>query len=221
MRQVVKKERSFYVLVMPRVSAAHLEARRQQILDAARTCFLANGFHATSMHDILREAGLSAGALYRYFPSKNDLMAAIATDALGRIHRVFDPILEADSPPPLDVAFTQLGQAIQRMDDEFGLPRMAVQLWGEAVRSTDLADSLRALIVEIRGLAVRLVRIYQERGEISPTVPAEDIAPIIVGILPGFMLQYVLFGDVDAAMVGQAVRALVGGRLSVADDEPA
>ena len=46
---------------MPRVSEDHLLARRQQILDAARVCFLRDGFHNTSMQDVIAEAGLSVG----------------------------------------------------------------------------------------------------------------------------------------------------------------
>ncbi|WP_020577814.1 TetR/AcrR family transcriptional regulator [Actinopolymorpha alba] len=207
---------------MPRVSQQYLDSRRQQILDAARRCFTRNGFHATSMQDILREAQLSAGAVYRYFPSKEDLIGAIAADAIGQIRAAFEPVLEADPPPPLDEAFTQVTSTIQRMDDEYGIARMAIQLWSEAIRSPELTERLRELVLTIRGLAVRLVRAYQERGEISPSVPAEDVAPILVGMFPGFMLQKVLFGDVDARMVGQAIRGLVGGHLSTeADDEPA
>lgn len=55
---------------MPKVSDAHLEARREQILDAAEACFSREGFHQTSMQDICREAELSPGAVYRHFSSK-------------------------------------------------------------------------------------------------------------------------------------------------------
>ena len=55
---------------MPKVSDAHVEARRQQILEAASACFARQGFHQTSVQDICKEAGLSAGAVYRYFPGK-------------------------------------------------------------------------------------------------------------------------------------------------------
>ena len=48
---------------MPKVTEAHLEARRQQVLDPAFACFARQGFHQTTMDDICREAGLSAGAL--------------------------------------------------------------------------------------------------------------------------------------------------------------
>src|SRR5215468_11012596 len=67
---------------MPKVSQEHLERRRQQILDAAASCFARQGFHATSMQDIFAAAGLSAGAVYRYFPTKTELIREIAAQAL-------------------------------------------------------------------------------------------------------------------------------------------
>src|SRR4029079_2513209 len=66
---------------VPRVSAEHLAARRQQILDAAQRRVARDGFHATSMQQVIAEAGLSVGAVYRYFPSKSDLIVAIAQSA--------------------------------------------------------------------------------------------------------------------------------------------
>ena len=83
----LSSERSFYNGEVPRVSAEHLTARRQQILDAARVCFLRNGFHQTSMQDVIKEANLSVGAVYRYFPSKNDLIIALAEQVIEPDHR--------------------------------------------------------------------------------------------------------------------------------------
>src|SRR6185436_6911310 len=62
---------------MPKVSEEHLASRRRQILDAAAGCFARNGFHRTSMQDIVRESGLSAGLIYRYFTGKEDMILAI------------------------------------------------------------------------------------------------------------------------------------------------
>ena len=59
---------------MPKVLPEYLELRRQQILDAAATCFSRRGFHQTTMQDICREAELSPGAVYRYFPSKDAII---------------------------------------------------------------------------------------------------------------------------------------------------
>jgi AcrR family transcriptional regulator len=61
---------------MPKVSPEYLEARRNEILDAAFACFRRRGFHQTTMQDIYREAGLSPGAVYHYFRSKEEIIAA-------------------------------------------------------------------------------------------------------------------------------------------------
>jgi TetR/AcrR family transcriptional regulator, transcriptional repressor of aconitase len=65
---------------MPKVTHEYRDARRDQILSAARRCFLRNGFHATSVQDLVAESGLSSGAVYRYFASKDDVIIAIAEE---------------------------------------------------------------------------------------------------------------------------------------------
>lgn len=75
---------------MARVSQAHLDARRRQILDGASICFARNGFHATSMQDVLKEADLSAGAVYRYFSGKEELIAAIVGEVLSLVREGFE-----------------------------------------------------------------------------------------------------------------------------------
>ena len=60
---------------MPRLSETAQEERRARILDAAERCFVRAGFHRTTMQDICREAGVSPGALYIWFASKEALIA--------------------------------------------------------------------------------------------------------------------------------------------------
>ena len=52
-------------------------AKRQQILDGAKRCFLAQGFDGASMNDIVKAAGVSKGTVYAYFPSKERLIEAL------------------------------------------------------------------------------------------------------------------------------------------------
>ena len=63
---------------MPKISPAHEQQRRDQILAAAMACFARQGYHATSMDDVVRESGLSVGAIYTYFASKEDLFLALS-----------------------------------------------------------------------------------------------------------------------------------------------
>jgi AcrR family transcriptional regulator len=61
---------------MPRLSQHDLEARRRQIREAANRCFARKGVQATTMREIFAEAGLSAGAVYNYFKTKEELIEA-------------------------------------------------------------------------------------------------------------------------------------------------
>ena len=62
---------------MPKLKPEVQQARRERILDAAEQCFARAGFHRTTMHDICKEAGVSPGALYVYFDSKEALVNAL------------------------------------------------------------------------------------------------------------------------------------------------
>jgi len=196
---------------MPRVSQAHLDARRRQILDAARRCFVRNGFHATSMQDVLGEAGLSAGAVYRYFRGKDEIIAAIAGEAVASIVGALDAAFDADDPPPLDQVLGAAFVTVQRIDAEKGLAKLALQVWAEAVRSPVLAETLAMGISRIRASLTRLVLAYQAQGRMTGDVPAEQVASVLAGLLPGFVLQHALLGDVDAATFRAGLGALLAG----------
>jgi AcrR family transcriptional regulator len=200
---------------MPRVPQAHLDARRRQILDAARRCFVRNGFHATSMQDVLAEAGLSAGAVYRYFPGKEAIIAAIAKEAVTEVAGALDGAFDADDPPPLDEVLGAAFRAIQRIDAEQGVARLALQVWGEAVRSPALAEVLKGEIRRVRGSLTRLVETYQARGLMPADLPAEQVARVLIGLLPGFVFQHALLGDVDADTFRAGLRTLLATRLEL------
>jgi AcrR family transcriptional regulator len=64
-------------------------SRRHHILAAAAVCFARSGFHGTSMQEICQEAGMSPGALYRYFRSKDDIIIAIAEEERAQKLSIF------------------------------------------------------------------------------------------------------------------------------------
>jgi AcrR family transcriptional regulator len=63
---------------MPKTTEAAKEARRTQILDAAVRCFARHGYYETTIEDLVAETGLSRGALYLYYPSKEAIYLAIS-----------------------------------------------------------------------------------------------------------------------------------------------
>lgn len=174
---------------MPRVSQEHLEARRRQILDAARRRFTANGFHATSMQDVLAESGLSAGAVYRYFAGKEDIIAAIAEQAIAAIRAAFES--DADELSIGQILDRTLAAADERAEvDDLG--RLALQVWAEAARSETLRLRLSEAVRETREiLRDRIERQY------GPDVDADAIAAVVVALLPGYLHTKVIVGDID------------------------
>src|SRR6476619_6606130 len=91
--------------MMPKVTAEHRESRREQILLAAWKCFSRNGFHSTSMADVIKEAGLSAGAVYLYFKSKDEIIVAVASQVFSGIQsRLAEFAIQEPPPSPADIA---------------------------------------------------------------------------------------------------------------------
>jgi len=196
---------------MPRVSDDHRAARRRQILDAARTCFLREGFHATSMSDVLAEAELSAGAVYRYFPSKNAIVLAIVTETSEGLVQMWDATLEADELPPLADAVSNVVEGVQRLNDTSGVPQLALQVWGEAVRSPEVREIVSGVGDRLLEKATLVVRRYQSRGDVDPTVDAESVARTLIALFPGFILQRVVMGTADASHFRAGLQALLPG----------
>jgi AcrR family transcriptional regulator len=193
---------------VPRVSEDHLTARREQILAAARRCFLRNGLHNTSMQDLISEAGLSVGAVYRYFKSKNEIINAISQLVAGGLIADLDdvaarnlPLIEAMSGV-LDVIEKQLGP-----DGNF---RLVLQVWGQAVLDPAIGAIIRERYRELRQPFRRLVEQAVARGELPPETDRDALAAVLFGILPGYAVQRQLLGDLDKETYLTGLRTLIG-----------
>ena len=194
---------------MPKVSAEHRAARREQILDAARLCFLRNGFHATTMQDVFAEAGMSAGAVYLYFPGKEEIVRAIASEAITQISTALTPLVDAPGAPVAlyDVIATAVIN-LERLDVERGIPRIAVQVWGEAMRSPTLAEEVKEIVQSVAPLLRRLVERHRDHGWLPDDVDVAATARALLGLIPGFIVQRVLTG-LDAATYLEGLQVLL------------
>jgi AcrR family transcriptional regulator len=194
---------------VPRVSDEHRERRRRQILDAARRCFVRQGFHQTSMADILTEAHLSAGAVYRYFTGKSQLIAAIAEDVIGQVTDLLEPIVTQEPPPTLDEVVRQgLTATGDLAFGEDGFARLAPQVWAEALRDPALAQVLRTRYHVLHGLISRLVVAEQKSGRVAADSDPDDVAKVLIGAIMGYILQRLLIGNVDPNSYAAGLAAL-------------
>jgi AcrR family transcriptional regulator len=195
--------------LMPRVTDAHLAARRQQILDAARVCFLRNGFHATSMHDVIREAGLSVGAVYRYFPSKNDLVTALAEQVIDEMLDVLDELGAIDPPLPLASVMQRAVDMVTANSGPDGTLRLALQVWSEALRDPVLAEFVERVYRRVRGTLVHLALRAQEHGDLPADADPEAVGVVLFAMMPGYALQRILTGGPEPETFKAGVRTLL------------
>ncbi|MFD6289986.1 TetR/AcrR family transcriptional regulator [Streptomyces sp. NPDC060205] len=210
---------------MARVSQEHLDARRRQILDGAARCFARNGFHATSMQDVLKEVNLSAGAVYRYFSGKDELIAAIVTEVLGGIREAFEDAARHSPPPMPDVLVGRVMTQVLGMggetgkygltwDGETSFPRLMVQVWTETLRDGELSALLREGFGAVREAWVKVVEGYQEAGVMRADVPAEHVARTLIAAAQGFAAQQALFGTAPVEVLQDGLRALMSVGVS-------
>jgi len=194
---------------MPKVSRAHLDARRRQILAAAADCFARQGFHRTTMQDVVRRARLSPGAIYRYFAGKADIIEAIAAE---RHERELAAIAAAGDAGGVGSALGALARALfapLREPEERARRRVGVQIWAEALRDPRVHALVRRGVDRPRKLLAGLVRDAQRRRELPADVDPDAVARVMIALFQGFVLQQAWDPTVRVAPYLAVVEALV------------
>ncbi len=160
-----------------RVTDAHVEARQNQILDAAWVCFAERGYRQATMQDIAAKAGLSTGAIYLYFEGKDALIKAANQRNLETGRRIVEAV-RADSSGPLN-SMRSLGAAMISVFSDPGFEtatRLAIEMWPEVIRNEDLAAAQLSEMNFWRQEVGKLLREAQEAGEIKPDADPDTIA---------------------------------------------
>lgn len=211
---------------MPRITAERREARRTAILAAARRCFSRDGFHQTSMPDIAAEAGLSAGASYRYFASKEDLIVEIAGQAFGAMFEPVERLLESSRPTVADLVAATVGplggDTTRDVDGEAiaveELLRCGVQAWAELLRHERLRERAQAGFDRLRERMAAALRRGQAAGTVSSDLDPDRSTRVVMALLHGHIVQRTAFGLTDTEAFVSEVRLMLAD-LAIVDDE--
>jgi AcrR family transcriptional regulator len=196
---------------MPKVTEEHLQARRQQILDGAATCFAERGFHQTTMNDICEATELSPGAIYRYFKGKEEIIEAMVDE---RTRQGMDYVKEAEARPDTIQALEDTARVyFAKLEDPQGCA-LDIALWSEAQSNERVRERLRDSTREIRSAIATVVKQVQERGIINPALDPEAVAEIHISFFEGLVLQRALDPDVDIWKYLEVVRAITYGEFS-------
>jgi AcrR family transcriptional regulator len=166
---------------MPKVTAEYRDARRTQVLDAARRCFVRDGFHATSMADVCREAGVSAGVAYLYFAGKDDIITAIAEQNLDGIVQSAHRLADEHGHRGADAVLTELLAYLRGEHEAHETAAIALLTWSESLRNETLAQRLDAAFTEVDEIFVQLLRTTQGISKTDASATATTLGYTFIG----------------------------------------
>ena len=160
---------------MPKVSEAHLEARREQILDGARRAFARHGYHGATVAKLEEEIGLSRGAIFNYYPDKWSLFLALGQ----RDRHRFSELLRTDG----------LDGLLRQMTEE-SPEWLAVyfELANLFRTKPDLMDELKDAAPEEAEQSLALFESWQRDGEVRDDVSLETIIHFMNVVANGMAL---------------------------------
>lgn len=201
---------------MPKLTPATQAARRAHILDAAEICFARNGFHRTSMQDICREAKVSAGALYVWFASKEDLIAGISERDRKKLA---EEIAEVATSPDLVTALGKLGERYA-VEEPKHKRLLCIEIGLEATRNPAVGEIYRSVDRFVRESFERLFERAAAEGRIRPVLPPKEAAHIILVMGDGMFWRRAVDQDFDPGSVIPAFTAIVAGLLNPTELPP-
>lgn len=166
------------------------EERRAQILEAAIAVFARLGFQQSRMEDIAHQAGLSKGALYLYYKSKDAVIGALLKYFFTQEFRRLQSFVEAERQEPVSeqimLLTRQLTEAMKWMER---LMPIAFEFYALAGRDKETRQFLQGYFKDFRETLARLIRRGIERGEFH-AVDAEAFAVTLTALYEGMALLY-------------------------------
>ncbi len=188
--------------------------RHDLIVAAAERAFVRHGFHAATMQQVADEAGMSAGNLYSYFPSKEGIVEGICARDQRERSAAFATLVGGDG------VLATLAAMLR--DHLLAKPRnkaiMIVEITAEAARNPRIAAMTLAIDADVRSGLVTLVEAAKAKGEAAASLNAEFAARVVFTLVSGLFKRRALEPDfdceVEAAMASGVLRALFAGAIA-------
>lgn len=163
------------------------EVRRAQILDAALRCFARKGYHAAKVDDIASDSGLSKGAIYWHFDSKEEIFLALLDAYEQAIFAAWDAL---PTSPALEALHAEGRIALERILET----RVLLDAWSEFIAHPGARERFARIYERSRARVAQVVRDGIERGELCRCDPLH-VAAGLTALVEGLLLQ--AFADPD------------------------
>lgn len=201
--------------IMPRITEERRAAQRARIVDAMRDAVREKGISSVSMSEVIERSGLSAGAIYGYFPSKDDILLAVAeglaADRRTELERV---IASSPIPPPSQVLRLLLTTIPEFARDG----TLVLQVWAEAARDPRVREVFVGVLSTLQTtMEEYLTSWFAQERRPDPAADARASTRVMAALVQGFLAQSALLEQTDAVAFSRGVAALLGEEPTEAD----
>jgi AcrR family transcriptional regulator len=199
---------------MPKLSQTALDERRQHILAAAARCFEREGFHRTTIADVRREAKVSTGAVYTYFPNKEAIIQGMLEDAQTARRAVLrQSVRGPDGAVPAMLVLLQWVASVFTPDG-LHIARVDMNLWAESVRNPAVARLAKTAVRDATRAVADVISAQASHAQLPRGVDSNDVAAILVSILLGLEVQAAVGIRLEPNTVVKALLALLAAKSS-------
>jgi AcrR family transcriptional regulator len=132
--------------------------RREQIFQAALSCFARAGYHQTTMDDIVAESGLSKGTLYWYFDSKKDLFLALFQAVMGELGASWDTIAADPTVGATEKLIASMGLFRSELSDMAPFFAIMMEAWALTRHDEDVEQVIRQLYDPYLAIMAAIIR---------------------------------------------------------------
>jgi AcrR family transcriptional regulator len=190
------------------------EDRRATILAAAERAFVRYGFHAATMTQVADEAGMSAGNLYRYFPSKEAIVEGLCLNDQVQRSEAFAALTSAQD---LKAAMREMLRE-QVLKKSPAKAQMIVEIWAESGHNARVAEFTRQLDRDVLEGLSELVELAKRRGAAAASLDARFAARVLFTLVGGLFKRKAAEPNFDVeaefAMALGVFEALFAGALA-------
>jgi len=186
------------------------EQRIAQILQAALQCFLAKGFHQTSMRDIAQAAGVSLGNLYNHFPGKEAIILAVAVAESEELAPLLQRLAASEGERAQVLAFLRDFHALCRQPE---WATLAVEVLAESARNPAVAEAFAANRRQLQAVLAEALQQVAQREHRRPVLAPALQAQVLLDAIESDALRRGLgeAGEGDEASLDLGLLALLLG----------
>ncbi len=167
------------------------------------------------MEDIIREAGLSAGAIYSYFQSKDQIIETLADQRHEREKRIIEAALNREEwAASLSELFRSFSSELLTASSARKERRLGIQLWAEALCNPKVLTLIRRGINQPLKLLSNAIAEAQGSGRLQRTLNPEAAARVLIAMFHGLILQQAWDERTEVAEFAKVAQAMLAAYFS-------